>query len=184
MNKGAKGALWFSLAVMAGLVIILFLYFSLFEPRNDVSYTGQVVKNPAAGLSEEQAVAAFDESFIYYLLLNIKAYNLHNPPMSSDKPRIQIEVEDETFNAMIDSGKIIVGKGNIAGEDVLIRTTKLEAVKMMDDKNYVVKSFSEGKSGIELVAGKTLLFSKGYLNLYNQLTGRSITGNIIRMTFG
>jgi hypothetical protein len=184
MDKGAKGALWFSIAVMVGLVIILFLYFVLFEPRDNIAYTGQAVSNPASGLTEEQAIAAFDESFVYSFLVSIKAYNLHNPPLSSDKPRIQIEVEDETFNTVIDSGEIIVGKGNIAGEDVLIRTTRLEIVKIINDKTYARGSFNEGKSEIVFVAGKTLLFSKGYLNLYKQITGSSITGNIIRMTFG
>ncbi len=45
--------------------------------------------NPAEGLSVEQAIVEFDESFVYYLLFNIKAYNLHNPPLSSAEPRIE-----------------------------------------------------------------------------------------------
>ena len=75
-------------------------------------------------------------------------------------------------------------RGNIAAEDVIINTTKLEVVRMMNDRSYISKSFGSGKSEMIFVADRSTLFSKGYLNLYDQLTGRSITGNIVRMTLG
>lgn len=52
---------------------------------------------------------------------------------------------------------------------------------MIRDKNYVEESFRNGKSSIELVAGKTELFEKGYLALYTKITGKSITGSAIKI---
>jgi hypothetical protein len=181
MNKRGKWALWVSIALAVILILILFVYFALFKPNNEKVYSGMNIQNPAAELSDEEAVIAFDESFVFYLLYNIKAYNLHNPPLSSSVPRIEINVGGEIFNAVIEKGMIKVARGEIETKDIVIRTTKEEAVKMMRDKSYVTKSFNDGKSGIELVAGKTTLFAKGYLNLYNELMGKSVTGNIIRI---
>lgn len=182
MNKRGKWILWLSIILIIILVIALFFYFTLFRPRSSV-YDEQEVENPASGMSSEQAIAAFNESFVFYLLYNIKAYNLHNPPLSSDAPRIEIYVGEDVFNAIVEKGEIKVSKGGILEEDIIIRTTKEEAVAMMNDKNYVTKSFNDGKSTIELIAGKTTLFAKGYLNLYNELTGNSITGNVMRIYF-
>ena len=153
---------------------------ALFKSNNEGIYKG-LVKNPILNLTDEQAVMFFDESFVFYLLHSIKAYDLHNPPLSSDYPRIEINVVDEVYSAVVVKGLINVTRGQIANEDIVIKTTKEEAVKMLRDKNYVTKSFNEGFSTIELVAGKTTLFTKGYLNLYDELMGKSITGNLIRI---
>jgi hypothetical protein len=183
MNKRGW-VLWVSIALIAALIIAIFLYFALFKPNNSGAYSGETLINPVEGLSDKQAVLAFDESFVFYLLYSIKAYNLHNPPLSSDTPKIEIKVGDDVYNAEIKKGEIIVGKGAIEGEDIVIGTTKEEAVKMLRDRNYVTQSFNDGKSEIEMVAGKTTLFAKGYLNMYTELTGKSITGNIIRIYTG
>lgn len=180
MSKRGSAVFWISAALVVFLVIAVFLYFALFKPNNSATYSN--LKNPVEGLSDSQAVAAFDESFVYYLLSSIKAYNLHNIPLSSNYPRMETDVGGEIFNANVKNGVISVSRGEITNEDVVIRTTKEEAVLMLRDKNYVTKSFNDGKSSIELVADKTTLFAKGYLNMYNELTGKSITGDIIRIS--
>jgi hypothetical protein len=181
MNKKGALWLWISIILIALLVIVTFLYFALFNVNNESVYAGMQIINPVEGLDDKQALALFDESFVFYLLYEIKAYNLHNPPLSSDYPKIQINVGEQIFNADIKKGLINVAKDEIEDEDVVIRTSAEEAVKMLRDKNYVTKSFNDGKSEIELVASKTTLFAKGYLNLYNEITGKSITGNLIRI---
>ena len=49
---------------------------------------------------------------------------------------------------------------------------------------YIKESFSSGKSEFELVANKATLFSKGYLSLYKDLTGKGITGSVIGIYLG
>ncbi len=153
-----------------------------FNPNNESVYSGREIVNPVSNLTDEQAVIDFDEDFVFYLLYSIKAYNLHNPPLSSNYPKMEVDVGGDIFSASVKKGLIEVESGGIAEEDVVIRTTKEEAVKMLRDRNYVTESFSEGRSGIDLIADKTTLFAKGYLKLYNEVTGKSITGNLIRVS--
>jgi len=185
MNKKGSWVLGLSMAFAVVLVIGLFFYFALIGPNNENYYIDQEasgsLKNPASGLSVEEAKEAFNESFVYYLLYEIGAYNLHNPPLSSDAPKMEIIVEEQKYNAVIDEGMIIVQKGEIEEEDIVIVTTREEAVKMLNSKEYVRVSFEDGFSYIELRASKSLLFSKGYLSLYTDLTGKSVTGGVIRI---
>lgn len=43
---------------------------------------------------------------VNYLLYNLGANNLHNPPFSSDTPKIEIVVGDDVFTSEVISGKI------------------------------------------------------------------------------
>ena len=180
MNK--RGSKWivFSVILVVALFIGMFLYMSLFKPRNN---SGQftALKNPADNLTIDQVAEKFDEEFVYYLLASIKAYNLHNPPLSSEKPRINIMVGDDSYSAIIDAGRILVSKELVENPDIKIVTTKSEAAMMVKYPDYVKPSFESGKSSIELLAGKTALFSKGYLNLYTEVTGKSVTGNVLKI---
>ncbi|MEK6892735.1 MAG: hypothetical protein AABX07_00880 [Nanoarchaeota archaeon] len=133
-----------------------------------------LLSNPTAGLNESEAVLQFNESFIYYFLYSINAQNLRNP-------KIKFVIDDEIFSAILDSEKLIISRENIQEEDIIIKTTKKEAIKMLRDKNYISASFNDGASSIEMAAGKITLLSKGYLNLYKELTGKSITGNFLRV---
>lgn len=179
MNK--RGSKWIiaSIAVVILLIIGMFLYMSLFKPRDNSGKAD--LKNPAAYLTIDQTITQFNEDFVYYLLASIKAYNLHNPPLSSDKPRINILVGEDNYSALIDDGRIIVQTGVLDNPDIKISTSKYEAAMMVKYPDSVKKSFEEGKSNIDLIAGKATLFSKGYLNMYNEITGKSVTGNVIKI---
>ncbi|MDO8563408.1 MAG: hypothetical protein Q7R87_00175 [Nanoarchaeota archaeon] len=180
--------------LILGIVLVVvffigaFLYFALvgvdYSSRyNDYEKSGQLV-NPTLKLSTEEAVDNFNEDFVYYMLYQIGFYNLRENALTGDKPRILIYADEDFYSAEINKGEIIVSKEKIGNPDVIIWTSKLEGVLMLQDSNYVVKSFNEGKSKIELVADKSSLFSKGYLKIYSKLTGKSVTGNIIRIYSG
>ena len=185
MNKKGTWILWISIAFVLLLIVGIFLYFSLSGPNYDARYaekisSGELV-NPVYALTEEQAVLAFDESFIYYLLYSIKAYNLHSPPLSSDSPKIEIFIGNQTYNVEIEKGVIYVKRGEVVEKDIIIRTNAVEAVNMLKNKDYVQESFLNGNSNIERVASQTTLFGKGYLKMYNELTGKGLTGNVIKI---
>lgn len=167
------------------LILVLFFFFVTTGPNNEKYYVEQVTEgklaNPVGNLTVEEAMTQFNETFIYYILYQIGAYNLHNPPLSDSKPKIEIIVDDMTFNSIIDEGVIFVSKGEIEDEDIVINTNREEAVKMLKAKEYISVSFEEGRSWIDLKASKTILFSKGYLGLYNGLTGESVTGNVVKI---
>lgn len=163
------------------LVGVFFFYFALAGKNYDSVYSTRTIKNPTDGLTLEQAVVKFDESFVYYLLYSVKAYNLHNPPLSADTPKLEMHVGDDIYNAEIKKGEIVVNRGAIEGEDGVLITTTEEAVKMVMDGENIQESFGSGKSTVELKGEKSTLFAKGYLGLYTELTGKSITGNIARI---
>ena len=131
------------------------------------------LQNPTVGLNDEEAIEQFDETFVRYLLYSIGAHKLHNPPFSSDTPKVEIYVGELVFNAEIDSGKILVN-GKLESKDMIIRTTKIEAIKMIRDRDYIEESFKEGRSTIEPVASKARLFAKGYAKVYITVTGRTV----------
>ncbi len=158
-------------AAVGSAYYFIFYYRKSFGVHSDGVVGRMGLENPVAGLSLEEAVAKFDESFVYYLLFSIGAHNLHNPPFSSNEPKIEIFVDSDIYSARIVDGSIRISKGGIEERDIVLRTTKEEAIKMMNDKNVVVESFKNGESKIELIANKLELYSKGYLGLYDELSG-------------
>ena len=180
-SRRGKWAIWVGVVLIVVLVVALFLYFALKGPNYDDLYSGEILPNPAEGLSVEEAVAQFDESFVYYLLVSIKAYNLHDPPLSDNKPKIEFLIDSDVYNAVVDDGEILVERGQIDNEDMTISTTTEEAVLMVQDENYIQESFISERSWAELKAEKSTLFAKGYLGLYTELTGQSITGGVVRI---
>lgn len=181
MEKRGRAVLVLSIAILIVFVILLFFYFALFNPNSSKSENGTPLLNPAANLTTEEAIAKFDSSFVKYVLYTIKAYNLHNPPLSDDYPKIEFKVDQDIYSAVIQNSVIKVSENSVVNPDIRIRTTKEEAVRMVKDQNYVQQSFLEGKSEIDLLASKTTLFAKGYLGLYTGLTGKSVTGNVLRI---
>jgi len=166
-SVGMKGVIVFLLIflVLGGLAGYFF-----YKNYNAQSETNEELINPVSDLNINEAVSQFDSSFVRYLLYSIGAERLHNPPLSSDTPKIEVDVGGEIYNAVVKKGVISVGKGGMDLKDMIITTTKEEAVLMMEDQDYAKESFKSGKSQITLIAGKTSLFLKGYLDLYNQLT--------------
>lgn len=159
----------FGIIVLIGVVGYLMFFTNVFRGSGNA----RVLEDPTKGLTIQEAVAQFDEGFVTYLLYAIGAGNLHNPPFSSDKPRIKFLIDEDVYSAVVDSRVVFVSKNAIESEDAIIKTTKEEAVNMIRNKNYIAESFRTGKSSMELVASKTTLFTKGYLEIYNSLTKSS-----------
>ncbi|MBI2451740.1 hypothetical protein HYV50_01520 [Candidatus Pacearchaeota archaeon] len=157
------------------IIIFVFGYIYFFNKPKSLNNAQQValrtITNPVANLDDSQAIALFNETFVIYLLYNIKANKLHNPPFSENTPKIEMKIDEDIFNAEVKDGRIYVRKGQIQNEDILLTTSKAEAVKMLRNKDYVAESFNDGNSGITLISSKTELFSKGYLSIYNELSG-------------
>ncbi|MEK6927109.1 MAG: hypothetical protein AABX11_01620 [Nanoarchaeota archaeon] len=177
MNKRGKWAIWVSIVFVVLLLIGMFFYFALFKPSGNVV----TLQNPAKDLSLKETEQQFDESFVSYLLYSIKAYNLHNPPLSSNYPKIEILVGESVYYAVVKDSQVMVSKDVLDEVDVRIVTSLSEAAKMVKYPDSVKQSFEEGVSRIDLIASKTSLFSKGYLSLYTEITGKSITGNVVRI---
>ena len=179
-----KKAIFIVIGIFIVLLLIaggLFYYFFMRIPQ-----FSEIIKieNPAQGLSAEQARIGFDESYIDYIIFAIDGWRLHNPPLSKDIPKIKVIVDSEIYVSKITDGQIVTEKKDIDKEDIIITTNKEEmvnAVLSFEIKQYIKNSVAEGKTSVELVAGYTTLFSKGYLFLYEEMTGESFTGSVIRI---
>ena len=162
--------------LITSIILILFLIlgalyysFNLRSERFEKSGTSKKIVNPVSGLSLEDAIHGFNVQYLNYLLISLDAGKLHSPPFSSDTPKIEFFVEDEIYSVEIIDGRISINEGGINDNDLAIRTTREEIIKMMLDKGYVLKSFDEGLSNVELIANSIELISKGYLRLYQNL---------------
>lgn len=164
-----KRALLIVLAVVVVLLALILigksLAFAIFS-----SDKATPVVNPLTGLSQEQALAQFNESFVSYLLSMIGAQRLHNIPFTSYTPKIEIEVSGKQYSVEIKKGQTIVSKGTPSSPDLRIVTTKEEALKMIKDKAAIKTSFQSGASTVNVLAGKPTLLAKGYWSIYNELS--------------
>lgn len=176
MNKRWWVVLGLGLLVI--LVGIMFFYFALYNPESGETRT---LKNPTDGRTVAQSVLEFDESFVEYLLYSVKANELHNPPLSSDKPKIQASIGDKVYNAYVQNGVVYFDSDETENPDLVLTTSTEEAVRMVMDRAYIQDSFGSDRSKVELRASKSLLFAKGYLRVYTELTGKSITGGVVKI---
>ena len=134
-------------------------------------------------LTTEDAIEEFDEDYVHHVLFSIKAYNLHEAFLSSDTPKLEFYIDGKIYSAFVEEGEIFVSTGGVEDEDVIIRTTKEEVIKMLKDPNYVADSFRDELSTIELKSGRLELIVKGYLELYEEITGEGFTGFVIKNWF-
>lgn len=176
--------MWFIVGIVLVfiLVIAMFLYFAMAVPQKPRA--GTEIINPTKGLSNEQAVLQFDKTYIDYLVFAIGGWKLHNPPLSEETPKIKIVIGSELYVSEVVDGQISTQQKDIDNEDIIITATKEEIVSIISSENMeekVKESAQQGKTNIELKAGYTTLFSKGYLSIYKDLTGKSLTGSVIRI---
>lgn len=124
----------------------------------------------------EEAVIEFDEEYINYLLVALGTGYLHKSILGGN-PVIELVLDDEVWASKIIEGVPYSGKGGVEEEDLKISLSKEEAVKAIlssDIEQFIKDSVNNGNTQIEMIAGKTELFAKGYLNLYKALTGEEI----------
>lgn len=156
-------------AVIGILIFVLFFY----PKNNQPSNNNVIVDKTQVGIEQ-----------VNFLLYTIKAYNLHNPPLSKNTPKIEIVIDNEVFSSEIIKGKILTERKTIENADIKIKTGKSEFLRILssnDIKKAVQESAEAGNLEIEMLAGKLELASKGYLNVYKEVTGKSLTGNIIKI---
>lgn len=141
------------------------------EEEGDVEDIGDSEEDAIEEELEEIVVKDEDKKdLIKYILVLMKAYNLHNPPFSSNTPKMEFDMEGEKFNAEIIQGEIYIDEGRIDGEDVRVHSNWGEAVVMSKGLDYIKTSFGSGRSTIEQVADDKTCFLKGYKEVYEELS--------------
>ena len=175
------------------LLLIIFAAGYLFKKP---TYVEVVLENPLKGIVEantnlngtidtsaviEQAIIEFNEDYINYLLVALGTGYLHNSIIGGN-PFLELVMTDDLGNEIWYS-EIIEGipnsfLGEIENEDLRITISKETAVRAIlseDVSQFMKDSSSKGEIGIEMIANKAELFAKGYLDMYNELTGEEIS---------
>ncbi|MBR9705626.1 hypothetical protein GOV14_01190 [Candidatus Pacearchaeota archaeon] len=125
----------------------------------------------------ELGVINFNASYIDYILIALGSGHLRKSPLTFENPKIEVVLDGEVWGSVIKKGTPNTGKGEISDEDLQILLSKEEAVRIILSKEpgeYMKDSVSNGRTEIELVAGKVTLFAKGYLEMYTALTGDEV----------
>ena len=121
----------------------------------------------------QEGIVEFDEEYINFILIALGTGYLHKSSIFGT-PKIEFNLGEESWNSEIFNGNPVSKKGSIDNEDLRISISKEEAVNALlseDITKFMKDSVTlSGNTKIEMVAGKTELFSKGYLDMYNRLT--------------
>jgi hypothetical protein len=123
----------------------------------------------------------FNDSYINYILVSLGTGYLHRSNMGFGNPVIEFNLVEEVWNAELIDGKLVSNKGPAGNKDLVISVTKevaVEALLSKDIKQFLKDSYTKGDLRIEMVAGNAELFSKGYLDMYKDLTGEDISGTL------
>lgn len=124
----------------------------------------------------EQGVLDFNEDYINYLLVALGVNNLHKSYIGYGNPVVEFVVDDEIWTSELDNGlNTLKGAGD--NEDLRISVSREEAVNAIlssDIEQFMRDSVADGKTRIEMIAGKVELGSKGYLTMYTELTGEVV----------
>jgi hypothetical protein len=135
--------------------------------------SGNMSTGDFLGSITKTASESFEIEIIKNLLVEIKAYNLHEIPLTKNTPKIEIFLDDNVYNAEIISGEIYVKKGEINTEDIIIRTSLDEISKISSGEKNIQESLTSGNIKIEIISDKSTLLLKGYGSLLGEYTGFS-----------
>jgi len=170
------------LAILGGMFILGFFSggkteIILVNPLKDivVANTNEVGEVDVAAVFA-QGVLEFDENYINYLLVALGVGNLHKSLLYGN-PFIEFNLGDETWSSELVKGALNTKKQFIENEDLIIIISKEEAVRALLSPNieqFMKDSVDNGGTQIEMISGKTELFTKGYLDMYTQLTGEVV----------
>ncbi|MDD5191892.1 MAG: hypothetical protein PHH54_00470 [Candidatus Nanoarchaeia archaeon] len=136
---------------------------------NELGYT-----NKAAVV--EEGVIEFNEEYINYILIALGTGYLHKSPFF-ENPLIEFNLGGEVWSSEIKEGNPNSKKVAIENEDLSVSISKEEAVEALLSENieqFMKDSVANGNTKIEMVAGKTELFTKGYLEMYKYLTEEKV----------
>lgn len=162
-----KWAIVLSIAILAVILAIIIIY--LFNQTPEI---------PGTTITKESLSATeISESHIAYVLSQMGASKLKNTPLTGNTPKINFIINTGNYRAEVINQGISVGKGIWDNPDIIISSSKEEiilAIASLNIKEYIKNSVSSGKTAIEMKAGYAELFSKGYLSLYEDITGKKL----------
>jgi len=137
------------------IIALAYIYYSRKEPEVEGIYSEHIQKETITSLMNA---------------LNLQ--NVHDVPLIGLTPRIQIYIKEDLYfmNAYyleITKGNVLIKDGETNQTDIIIRTTKGEILKTVNDTNYMKESLTSGRTTIQKTTSDFVLFTEGYPDFEN-----------------
>ncbi|MDD5193292.1 MAG: hypothetical protein PHF67_01780 [Candidatus Nanoarchaeia archaeon] len=132
-----------------------------------------LLKNEQVSLEQivQEGMKDFNVDYINYILLALNVNLLHSFP-GFGNPIVELVVDNEIWSSEISGNVLMTKKSSNENRDIRFTISKEETVRALlsqDIKQFMKGSVIDGKTQIEMIAGKPELLAKGYLDLYNAL---------------
>ncbi len=121
----------------------------------------------------QEGIKEFNEDYINYILLSLGVGGLHSF-FGYGNPIVEMNLDNEIWSSEIIGGGLRTMKTGNNNKDLIIAISKEEAVKALlspDIAQFIKDSVINGRTQLEMIAGKPELLSKGYLDMYKKLSG-------------
>ena len=193
--KEKRGEIWKFMSVLTLMLLLIvsvilgFLLYSIFgaslyvpappsKPTFKSIESTNIQDIGIENLSEEAIkLVEIEAKHINYVLYNLKAYQLHKPILSEEVPVIEMEIDGISYTTEIEDGNLVTKEGESDSEDMKISTTKQELIEIINSDDVakkVFESIEEGQTTYEITSNERTLLLKGYVNIYEELTGKEI----------
>ena len=156
-----------------GLIIILA---SIFFVTNSFVLSGAVIADIPKPLItyDANAIPQITEEHVTYLINYLGGTELKKVPLTENYPQIELltSMKNTYFTSYVVDGEIQTYPGKATDPDLQIRIgedTLAEIIKSQDPQQTTKDAKNNDKIGITIHAGKTELFLKGYLKIYDNL---------------
>ncbi len=189
INKKKFSLLKIVLIIIVLVVILIVIYFYFNFIKSDSDRNVRVIENPLKKIVLEntnekgeinkdkvvqEAIVDFNEEYINYILIALGVSKLQTSPLGYGNPKIELHIDEEAWSSEVIDGELYTQKQFIDDEDAIIYMSKEEVVEALLSshlRNFMINSVKGGDTKIEMIADNTELFTKGYLKMYQELTG-------------
>ena len=163
MGRGKILAFSIMMFILAGA---LYAYFFVISPTFVAKPT---IERPSLAAGEP-----VEEKHIQYLVNELGAYKLHNPPLSNQMPVIEILVTpaNQYFTVKVEGNIPRTTPGRAEDPDIRISGSRDSVAQMLmsgDIAAEAKKLSDEGKINVEILKEMPELIAMGYKALYDEL---------------
>lgn len=152
-------------------ISFIILLSSIFVNANIEEINGLVTSEKPV-IVYENGTPQINETEITYLIQALGGESLHKPIFTDNYPQIEVSTSQKLFTVYVVDGEIQTYLGKAPDPDLQIRLnrdTLIHIITSNDPKAATKDAISKQLVGITMIADKTELFMKGYLELYDTL---------------
>ncbi|MBU3896560.1 MAG: hypothetical protein KJ697_01340 [Nanoarchaeota archaeon] len=149
------------IVIMTIVIIGLTTYFILFSPFSSKPNI------------EKPIGSVVNETHIAWLVNELGSYKLHSNPVTGEEPEMEI-VCSKTYDVMIEKGYPNVVEGSATNPDIRITTQDQFILELLNETDVLQNTYEmqqEGKLAIGMLKPQEDLALKGYITIYNEITG-------------